>query len=87
MEVEVIALDTTCIEAEWVKNLMSELLLIPKLVLAISIHYDNKAVIELINQKSTNKKIKQHIRIHQKIVRQLKKSDTIFLEFIKSKKT
>ena len=87
MEVEVIALDTTCIEAEWVKNLMSELLLIPKLVLAISIHYDNKAVIELINQKSTNKKIKQHIRIHQKIVRQLKKSDTIFLEFIKSEKT
>ena len=86
MEAELIALDTTYAEVEWIKNLISELPLIPKPVLAISVHYDNKAVIELTNQKSIDKKMNRYIRIHHKFIRQLKKSNIISLKFVRSEK-
>ena len=86
MEAELIALDTTCNEAEWIKNLISELLLVSKPVPTISIHCDNKAVIELTNQKSINKKMNRHIRLRHKSIRQHKKNNIISLEFVKSEK-
>ena len=73
MEVELIALDTTCTEIKWIKNLISELSLISKLVSAISIHCDNKAIIKLTNQKSTNEKMNWYIQIHHKFVRNSKR--------------
>ena len=56
MEAELIALDTTCTEAEWIKSLLLDIPLLNKPIPAISLHCDNKDVIELVKQTHTNKK-------------------------------
>ena len=48
MDVKLIALDTTCLEAKWLKNLVSELSISSELDPAISIHTDSRTTIELL---------------------------------------
>jgi len=60
-EFELIALDTTCSEAEWLKDLISEFSFMPKLILLISIHTDSRFAIELLKQVNVNKKLNRHI--------------------------
>ena len=48
MEAKLIALDTTCTEAEWIKSLLLDIPLLNKPIPAISLHCDNKVVIELV---------------------------------------
>lgn len=86
MESELIALDTTCIEAEWIKNLILDIPLINRPVPAISIHCDNRAVIELIKQAHTNKKMNRHIQMRYKSVRNLVNKNVVSLDFVKSEK-
>ena len=60
MKSEFIALDMTCIEAEWLKNLLSDMPLLNKSIPVISIHCDNQAT----KAKNTNLNEKgRHIRI------------------------
>ncbi|BBN67388.1 hypothetical protein Prudu_63S000500 [Prunus dulcis] len=47
MESELIALDTTCTEAEWIKSLLMDMPLVEKPLPALSIHCDCKATIDL----------------------------------------
>jgi len=56
MESELIALDTTCSEAEWLKDLLSEFSIVPRLILPISVHTDSRSTIEILKQDSVNKK-------------------------------
>lgn len=51
MEVELIALDTTCIEADRLRNLLTELALVRKPLPPMSIHCYNKVAIDLIKQR------------------------------------
>jgi len=48
MESELIALDTTCTEAEWLKDLLSEFSIVPKRILLISVHTDSRSIIEIL---------------------------------------
>jgi len=48
MECELIALDTTCLEAEWLKDLLSECYIVSRLILSISVHTDSRFTIEIL---------------------------------------
>lgn len=69
MEAELIALDTTSIEAEWIKNLLTDIPLVNKPITAFSIHCDSKAVIESVRQFHLNKKMNRHMHVRFKSVR------------------
>ena len=48
MESEPIALDTTCLEAEWLKNLLSEFYIVLRPILSIFVHTDLRFTIEIL---------------------------------------
>ncbi|CAL2230985.1 unnamed protein product [Prunus armeniaca] len=86
MESELIALDTACTEAEWIKNFLLEIPIVNKPIPAFSIHCDNKAVIDLVRQAHTNKKMNRHIQVRYKSVRSLLNKEVVSLDFVKSEK-
>ena len=55
-----------------------------KLIPAISLHCDNKAVIELVKQTHTNKKMNRHMQVRYKSVKKMLSSNIISLDFVKS---
>ena len=48
MESELIALDTTILEAEWLKDILSEFYIVPRPILSISVHTDSRSTIEIL---------------------------------------
>ena len=85
MEVELIALDTTCTEAQWIKSLLLDIPLLNKPIPTISLHCDNKDVIELVKQTHSNKKkMNKHMKVRYKSVKKMLSSNIISLDFVKS---
>ena len=85
MEAKLIALDTTCTKAEWIKSLLLDIPLLNKHTRAISLHCDNKVVIELVKQTHTNKKkMNRHMQVRYKYVKKMSSSNIISLDFVKS---
>jgi len=68
MKFALIILDTTCIEAEWLKDLLSEFSIVHKAILPISVYTNLKSIIEILKQDSENKKMNRHIQIRLKSV-------------------
>ena len=60
-EAELCALDTTRMEVEWIRGLLSELLLMSKHIPAISVHCDNMTIIAKIKSLKYNYKERRHI--------------------------
>jgi len=85
MEAKLIALDATCSEAEWLKDLIFEFPIVSRHVPPISIHTDSKSSIELVKQINVNKKLNRYIQIRLKSVKRLI-GKTVIQDFIKSKK-
>ena len=85
MEAELIALDTTCTEVEWLKELLSDIPLIPSPIPAISIHCDSRAAIDFCKKKLVKSKLNRHIKRRQKSVRQQSVRQVISLNFVKFK--
>ena len=85
MESELIALDTTCSEAEWLKDLLSEFSIVPKPILPISVHTDSRSTIKILKQDNANKKMNRHIQIRLKSVQRLL-GKVVLLDFVKSEK-
>jgi len=48
IESELITLDATCLETEWLKDLLSEFYVVPRLILPISVHTDSRSTIEIL---------------------------------------
>lgn len=84
MESELVALDIACIKAEWIKDFLLEIPIVSKPLPAISLHCDNKSVIELVKQTHSNKKMNQHIYVRYKSVRSLLNKEVVSLDFVKS---
>jgi len=61
MESEFIALDTTCLEAEWLKDLLPEFYIVPKPIFSISVHTDSRSTTETLKQENSNKKMNRYI--------------------------
>jgi len=68
MKSELIALDTTCLKVEWLKDLLSELYIMPKPILPIPVYINSRSTIEILKQKNSNKKMNRYIQIRLKSV-------------------
>ncbi|GJV73657.1 zinc finger, CCHC-type containing protein [Tanacetum coccineum] len=83
MEAKFVALVAAGKEAEWLKNLIYEILLWPKPISPISIHCDSvatlaKAYSQIYNEKS------RHLGVIHSMVRELITNGVIFVDFVRS---
>jgi hypothetical protein len=79
MEVELIALDTTGAEAEWLHELLMDLLVVEKPIPVISMNCDNQTVITKVNSSKDNMKFTRHVKRRLKSIRKLRNSRVIVL--------
>ena len=86
MKSEMITFDTTSIEAEWLKDLLTEILLLEKWLTAISIYYDCRSVIDKCHQENANVKMNRHLKVRHKLLRYKMKNHVIALDFVRSEK-
>jgi Icc-related predicted phosphoesterase len=71
MEAELTALDTATVEAEWLRELLMDLLMVETPILAILINCDNETVITKVNTSKHNMKSSRHVKRWLKSVRKL----------------
>jgi hypothetical protein len=62
MEVELVALETTTSEAEWLRELLMDLLVLSKSVPKILLHCDNESVITIVGNAKENLKSTRHVK-------------------------
>jgi hypothetical protein len=82
MEAEFIALDTTSAEAEWLRELLSDLPVVKKLIPAILMNCDNQTIITKVNSAEDNAKSTRHVKRRLKTVRKLRNSEVIIVSYI-----
>nr|ABA97586.1 retrotransposon protein, putative, Ty1-copia subclass [Oryza sativa Japonica Group] len=86
MEAELTALDTTAVEAEWLRELLMDLSVVEKPVPAILMNCDNQIVIIKVNSSKDNMKSSRHIKRRLKSVRKQKNSGVIALDYVQTAK-
>jgi hypothetical protein len=86
MEAELTALDTTTVEAEWLRELLMDLPMVDKLIPAILMNCDNETVIIKMNSSKDNMKSSRHVKRRLKSVRKLRSSEVIALDYIPTAK-
>jgi hypothetical protein len=86
MEAKLTALDTAGAEAEWLRELLMDLPVVEKPILAISMNYDNQTVITKMNSSRDNMKSTRHVKRHLKSVRKLRNSRVIALDYVHTSK-
>jgi hypothetical protein len=82
IEAELEALVTAGAEAEWLHELLMDLSVVEKPILAISLNYDNQTVIIKVNISRDNMKSTRHVKRHMKSVRKLRNSGVILLDYV-----
>ena len=86
MEAELTALDTTTVEAEWLRELVMDLPIVEKLILAILMNCDNQNVIVKVNSSKDNMKSTRHVKRRLKSIRKLRNSLVIGLDYVHTSK-
>jgi hypothetical protein len=86
MEVELAALDTTTVEADWLCELLMDLPIIKKPLPAILMNCDNQTVIVKIDSSNDNMKSSRHIKRRLQSVRKMRNSGVITLDYIHTEK-
>lgn len=86
MEAELTALDTTIVEAEWLRELIMNLPVVEKLILAISMNCDNQIVIIKVNSSMDNMKSTMHVKRRLKSIKKLRNSGVIALDYVHTSK-
>jgi hypothetical protein len=86
MEVELAALDTATIEADWLCELLMDLPIIEKHLPAILMSCDNQMVIVKVDSSKDNMKSSRHIKRRLKYVRKIRNSGFITLDYIHTEK-
>ncbi|KAK1613079.1 hypothetical protein QYE76_036752 [Lolium multiflorum] len=82
MEAELTALDTTTVEAEWLRELLMDLPVVEKPIPAIPMNCDNQTVIVKVNSSKDNMKSSRHVKRRLKTVRKMRNSGVIALDYI-----
>jgi hypothetical protein len=82
MEVELTTLDTASVEAECLRELLMNLHVVEKHVLAISMNCDNQTVIIKINSSKDNMKSIRCIKRRLKSIRKVRNSGVIALDYV-----
>jgi hypothetical protein len=86
MEAELVALDTTIVEADWLCELLMDLPIVEKYLLAILMNCDNQMMIVKIDSSKDNMKSSRHIKRRLKYVRKIRNSGVITLDYIHTEK-
>jgi hypothetical protein len=86
MEVELTALNTTTVEAEWPRELLMDLPIIEKPLTIILMNCDNQTVIVKVDSSKDNMRSSRHIKRWLKSVRKMRNSGVITLDYINTKK-
>jgi hypothetical protein len=82
MEAELTTLDTTRSEAEWLRDLLTDLLVVEKPIPTISMNCDNQTMITKINSFKDNMKSMRHVKRRLKFVSKLRNSRVIALDYV-----
>jgi hypothetical protein len=86
MEAELTTLDTASVEAEWLCELLIDLLVVEKPIPAIFMNCDNQIVIIKVNSSRDNMKSTRHMKRRLKSVRKLRNSRVIALDYVHTSK-
>jgi hypothetical protein len=86
MEVELTALDTATMEADWLRELLMDLPIIEKPLLAIIMNCDNQTVIDKVDSSKDNIKSSRHVKRRLKSVRKIRNSGIIIVGYIHTEK-
>jgi hypothetical protein len=71
MEAELTVLDSATVEAEWLHELLMDLPIVEKPILAILMNCDNQTVIVKVNSSKDNTKSSRHVKKRLKSIRKL----------------
>jgi hypothetical protein len=82
MEAELTTLDTAIVEPKWLRELLMNLMMVEKLILANLMNYDNETMIIKVNSSKDNMKSSRHVKGQLKSVRKLRSSGVIALDYI-----
>jgi hypothetical protein len=86
MEVELTALNTASIEAEWLREFLVDLPMVEKPIPSISMNCDNQTVIVKVNSSKDNMKSSRHVKRRLKSARKLRNSRVIALDYVPTAK-
>ncbi|WVZ52934.1 hypothetical protein U9M48_003933 [Paspalum notatum var. saurae] len=86
MEAELAALDTSSVEADWLRELLMDLPVVDKPIPTILMNYDNQTAIAKVNSDKENAKSSRHVRRRVKSVRKMRHSGVISVTYIQTKK-
>jgi hypothetical protein len=86
MEAELAALDTTTIEAEWLRELLMDLPVVEKPIPAILMNCDNQTVIAKVTSSKDSGKSSRYVKRRLKSVRKLRNSRVISVTYISTDK-
>ena len=86
MEAELTTLDTATVEAEWLRELLMDLLIVEKPIPAILLNYDNQTVITKVSSSKDNLKSSRHVKRRLKSIRKLRNSGVITIDYVNTAK-
>jgi hypothetical protein len=86
MKAELTTLDTTTVEANWLRELLMDLPIIEKPLSAILMNYNNQTVIVKVDSSKDNMKLSRYIKRRLKSVRKMRNSRIVTLDYIHNKK-
>jgi hypothetical protein len=86
MEAELTALDIVSSEVEWLRELLMDLPVVEKPTPAILINCDNQTVITKVKNSQDNTKSTKHVKHRLKLVRKLRSSEVIAVDYIQTAK-
>lgn len=86
MKVELTTLDTATVGVKRLHELLMDLLIVEKLIPAITMNCDNQTMIIKVNSLKDNMKSSRHVKRWLKSVRKLKNSGVITLDYVETTK-
>jgi hypothetical protein len=86
MKAELTALDTTTVEADWLRELLMDLPIVEKSLPAIMMNCDNQTVIVKVDSSKDNTKFSRHIKRRLKSVRKMRNSEVITVGYVHTEK-
>jgi hypothetical protein len=86
MEAELTALDTASTEAEWLREILSDLPVVEKPIPAIFMNCDNQTVITKVKSAKDNTKSTRYVKRRLKSIRKLRNSGVITVAYIQTYK-
>jgi hypothetical protein len=84
IEEQLVALETSTNEAEWLRELLTDLPIVDKLVSAILMYCDNQSMLAQVINIKDNSKSNKHIKHRLKSVRKMENSGEIVTSYVKS---